>query len=405
LGDGTVGVIGIGLFDEPSGITRAIQTIIDYFGRRAVLIVDNLQALETHPVRDARLYRVRSPRLRKSLFLRRLVREPLWLIRDYIQMLIDLSKVFDHERVDRMCFNTAIQFLGLSPFLFMIKLLRRDIKVTLLVYDPIEPAWCRRNPLVRFLLSSGFLTDLITVDSSMRSLLQQLTRRTPVYAIRFGVSADLVERAGEDPDHIRDRIGSSLPTILSKDKESVIVLYYGRVIARRRLEDLIAAFSELRKATNLGKTATLYIGGYTNRDVSYVEELKTLAAELECEDRLRFLGTLTTDELAYLYHSCDIFVFPAVQQPWGLAPLEAMAFGKPVIITDDCGLSQILRPSKLATISRGKDPEDLATKIETLLTNENRRCDLGKAGKAFVEQNLTFYQTGTQLEKCWRMTG
>lgn len=56
--DDVVALIGIGHYDEPSGVTRSIQILNDYFTSRAVLIVDDLNALRTHPIRNGHLYKV-----------------------------------------------------------------------------------------------------------------------------------------------------------------------------------------------------------------------------------------------------------------------------------------------------------------------------------------------------------
>jgi glycosyltransferase involved in cell wall biosynthesis len=246
----------------------------------------------------------------------------------------------------------------------------------------------------------GLLTDLVTVDTSMQIALKRFTRGIPVHIIHFGVSASMLSLARENPNQIRARIDSYLPKVLAQDKESVLLFFCGRIIERRMLEDLIFAFGKVCKVSGLRKTV-LYIGGYTDTDSSYVKGLRTLAGECECESQIRFIGSLTSDELAYLYHNCDIFVFLAVQ-PWALAPLEAMAFGKPVIITDECGLAVILRSRDLASITRGRDPDELAKNIEYLVRDEDRRRSLGKSARTFVEENMTFNQTGSQLERAWQ---
>lgn len=401
-----IGIIGIGLYEEPTGITRAIQMLIDYFGHEAVLITDNIQALATHPIHGGRIYKITSsrhihPRREKRLFIRRVTREPHKLINEYIRMTIDFLRVLNREKVDRICCNTSIQFLALSPVVLITRLLKWKVKRTLIIYDPIEPALCQRNPLFRLLLCIGLLTDLVTVDTSMQIALKRFTRGIPVHMVHFGVSASMLELAREDPNQIRARISTNLPTILSHDRESILLLFYGRIIARRRLEDLIIAFGRVCRVADLEKTA-LYIGGYTNTDLSYIKNLRTLAVEYECESQIRFISSLTTDELAYLYHNCDLFVFPAMQ-PWALAPLEAMAFGKPVLIADDCGLAEIFRSKDLASIMRGGDSKDLAVKIEYLVRDKNRRHSLGEAGRTFVEQNMTYHQTGTELERSWQI--
>jgi glycosyltransferase involved in cell wall biosynthesis len=395
--DDVVAFMGIGCYREPSGITRAIQILIDHLASRAVLVVDDLDALRTHPIRKGHLYKFRKLGSKKF----RLFREPYKLTSDVIHSLIDTFRILSNERVHRICCNSVYQFRALAPLLILIRFLRQDIKISVLIYDPSEVAWCQENLLIKLLLGSRFTTDIVTVDTSMQQLIEPFSKATPIHVLNFGVSFDVLGRAHEALRAIRGRVGPNVPHMLSKEGDSVILLFYGRIIPRRRLEDLIVAFSSLLKTCT--KKIVLYVGGYTHEDVPYLTKLKVLAAELKCYDQTRFFGTLTSDELAYLYHCCDIFVFPAVQQPWGLAPLEAMAFGKPVIITDGCGLAAVLKPRGLALVAEGRNSDDLAEKIESLVNDEHRRHDLGEAGRAFVEQNLTYENTGVQLEKFWRV--
>ena len=395
-----IAFIGIGLFDEPTGISRAIQLMVEYFGPRAVVIVDNLQASRTHPIASGLVYVVNSPGLKLSIR-RRLAREPLKLIDQYVRMTAGIFKILCHQKIERICCNTSVQFALLSPILLGIKAISLGMKITVLVYDPVEPSWCRNNLLARLLLWSGLASDIITVDVSMRRLLMKLTKRTPVHTVDFGVSAELVRLAGQNKDSIIDKVGSDLLTSLSRDTKSVTLLFYGRALERRRLQDLIVAFAKLRNRDD-PKDVILYVGGYTTSDLPYIRALKTLAAGLGCLGKMRFVGSLTTDELVYLYHCCDIFIFPAVDQPWGLAPLEAMIFGKPVIVTNECGLSRVLQPRNLAVIARGRDTEDLAEKIRFLVEHEDARRALGCAGREFVKACMTFKNTGVQLERIWQ---
>ena len=49
-------LVGLGFFTEPSGITRAVQILMDYFGCRGLVLTDHVAALETRPIRDGRVY-------------------------------------------------------------------------------------------------------------------------------------------------------------------------------------------------------------------------------------------------------------------------------------------------------------------------------------------------------------
>ena len=61
-----------------------------------------------------------------------------------------------------------------------------------------------------------------------------------------------------------------------------------------------------------------------------------------------------------MYRICDIFVFPNTNQTWGLAPLEAMVFKKPVIVSTGSGVSEVFNHTMKVDFW---DIEDTANKI------------------------------------------
>jgi len=78
--------------------------------------------------------------------------------------------------------------------------------------------------------------------------------------------------------------------------------------------------------------------------------------ELHLSDNVHFLGLLTEEELAFMYKNCDAFVWTGDDQSWGLAPLEAMLFGKPIIISAGNGVSEVLDES-VAMVVPLRDPK------------------------------------------------
>jgi glycosyltransferase involved in cell wall biosynthesis len=66
----------------------------------------------------------------------------------------------------------------------------------------------------------------------------------------------------------------------------------------------------------------------------YRSSLQSLSSELGISDRVDFLAGITDDQLQFLYSCCSALVYPSKMEGFGIPPLEAMAHGKPVIVSD-----------------------------------------------------------------------
>ncbi len=109
-------------------------------------------------------------------------------------------------------------------------------------------------------------------------------------------------------------------------------------------------------------------------DKRFRRELKRLVRVFGHEERFLWLDWL--DDIRPLLAAVDLFVSPSHSESFGLAILDAMAAGTPVLATATDGAKELIPdPNALVPI---KDPLALAEKICWLLTNENDRAELGK---------------------------
>jgi D-inositol-3-phosphate glycosyltransferase len=104
------------------------------------------------------------------------------------------------------------------------------------------------------------------------------------------------------------------------------LLFAGRVEPRKGVHVAVEAMADLPDRCVLD-----IVGSW---DDEYVASLYALADRLAVADRVRFHGQLPRGELARRIGEADVFVFPVVwEEPFGMAPLEAMACGTPVVGT------------------------------------------------------------------------
>lgn len=132
-----------------------------------------------------------------------------------------------------------------------------------------------------------------------------------------------------------------------------------------------------------------------NRTEGYQSELKRFAAELGVADHIIFTGF--RHDIDRLLSAIDIFVHPATApESFGLAVVEAMAAGKPVIVTDVGGPRETVIDGRTGVIIRPHDVHQLVETLTMLIERPSWRETLGQAARA---RALEHFSQWTMLRK------
>ncbi len=115
-----------------------------------------------------------------------------------------------------------------------------------------------------------------------------------------------------------------------------------------------------------------------------LDEMKELTKSLGIENAVQFFGTIPNYEVPKAIQSMDVFINCSKQESFGVALVEAMACGVPVIATDTEGFKEVVVDKETGIIMQDRDPNTMAEAIETLLTNEELRNRYGSAGRERV---------------------
>jgi glycosyltransferase involved in cell wall biosynthesis len=141
------------------------------------------------------------------------------------------------------------------------------------------------------------------------------------------------EQFFDPPDRLaaRARLGIAPDTFL--------VLGSGILVTHRRFEALIEAISLLGDDPSVH----LLLVGSDHVDPAYADRLTALVGELGLSERVTMSRRSVADaEIKDAYAAADVFVILSQRYAWGLAPLEAIASGTPVIISGSVGVHDIL---------------------------------------------------------------
>ncbi len=125
------------------------------------------------------------------------------------------------------------------------------------------------------------------------------------------------------------------------------------------------------------------------------EPLERLAGELGVADRVRFLGQLPNPEAVARAAACDLFVMPGVEEPFGVAFVEAMAAGLPAIGSrGEGGPEDIAAAGPGMILVEPDDPGALATVLDRLTADRAELARLGAAARETVAANFTWERCG-----------
>jgi glycosyltransferase involved in cell wall biosynthesis len=123
--------------------------------------------------------------------------------------------------------------------------------------------------------------------------------------------------------------------------------------------------------------AHLYILGKGQEEI----KLKKLVRDLQLTSTVTFVSTpIPNYKMPELYAECDVYVQPSIIEPYGIAVLEAMACGKPVVGTRVGGMRDTIKEEECGFIAAPANPADLAEKI-LRLREECLRNDFGIAAR------------------------
>ena len=123
---------------------------------------------------------------------------------------------------------------------------------------------------------------------------------------------------------------------LGLDKHQPLVLFAGRLDPFKGPDVLIRAASMMEE-----KAQIVIVGGSLKEDKD-LQNLRMLAAELNIEQRVQFLGAQPQHILPYLYSAADVTVVPSYHESFGLVAVESLACGTPVVATRAGGLTTIV---------------------------------------------------------------
>jgi len=212
----------------------------------------------------------------------------------------------------------------------------------------------------------------------------QLTKNVVVG--RYGVPEPKVDVVynGVDLDPTQ---GDHATAIQSRDK---IVLYFGRITYQKGPEYFIAA---AKRVLEYMPDVKFVVAGSGDQAKNMIE----MAANWGIGHKVLFTGFLRGKDIKRVFALADLYVMPSVSEPFGIAPLEAMAHDVPALISKSSGVSEVLVHALKVDFW---DIEDMANKIIAVLRHPPLSKTLKQHG-AFEVRRITWDGAALRCEKIY----
>ena len=211
-------------------------------------------------------------------------------------------------------------------------------------------------------LRGAYLPMILPVSTLVKDELLKIydIPESKIQVIHPGVSIDRFRALDQESCRyeIRQRHGLS--------QNDIIVLFVGMNFEIKRLQLVLKGIAHLVGTEMTNSTLKLLVVGKGD-EKRYLD----MARDLGIQNRIFFAGV--TREVEKYYLASDIFTMPSQFDTFGLAVLEAMTAGLPVIITQKVGARDLIDPGVHGFVL-GKDPSplDLSEKLAFLMKKENR---------------------------------
>lgn len=193
-----------------------------------------------------------------------------------------------------------------------------------------------------------------------------------------------------------NRGNAAVDSLWLESANTVRILSAARLYPAKGLHTFVRAVGAIRGGS--GGVTTL-VRGRGPLEASLQSEV----ARLGLSGDFRIDGTpLGPSDLPALYRSADIYVQPSLIEPFGMATLEAMACGLPVVASDTGGLSDLVEEGVNGLLVPPGDSEALARALRSLIADRDLRHRMGRASRVRAETTFAVQPVARSFDELLR---
>lgn len=223
---------------------------------------------------------------------------------------------------------------------------------------------------------------IIAISKSVKRHIQN-TYKVPedrIVLIHRGVDVDAFHPHKISPEKVESLMND---WGLSKNAKAVVMLP-GRITRLKGHDVFIKA---LKKINDLNWLAVCV--GDVDENPRYRNDLQKLSADLQLEDRIKFVGHCDNMPVAYLLADIVVSATSTKPEAFGRIAAEAQAMGRPVIASAHGGSLETVLPGKTGWLVKPDDPQSLADALREALDDHQQLQRFGENGIDWVHQNFS----------------
>lgn len=231
--------------------------------------------------------------------------------------------------------------------------------------------------------------------------------------------ADLLRLYGAAPDRVTNvPCGVDVAALRPGDRrqarqrlglpeDEFVMLQVGRLVQRKGTDNVVRALALMRTDSGAPRPRLVVAGGGTatpdETATPEIGHLRRLAAELGVAKQVQFVGRAEHDGLRDWYVAADVFVSTPWYEPFGIAPLEAMACGIPVVGSAVGGVQYTVQHGVTGFLVPPRDPGTLASRLDELRARPALGVAMGRAGVRRVRTHFTWDEVAARLTRVYEM--
>ena len=256
-------------------------------------------------------------------------------------------------------------------------------------YTDIPTVWTCNEPYQHNI--SSYIKKMYSIHSlidrkltlSTKLILSLSNRIKELIKIRYPDKKVDVSYSGADLDY----------KVKHESNDYFDAIFVGPIQPQKHPFDIIKAFSLTRK--NI-ENARLHFVGNTTSFISKKMKNEMIKYAEKKDIETIFYGSVTNDKLYELYNIADISIFVSEAEPWGIFPLETILGGIPTIISDQCGVKDIL-PADHPVVETG-NIKQLADKIMEIKNNYGEYKDRTVETSKMVSKKYSWEAYSKRME-------